>query len=168
MIQTDAAINSGNSGGPLVDSAAQVIGMNTAVASSSSGNAPAQNIGFAIPSSNIQGLLGTLRNGGTSGAPKPYLGVEVTDETPQQQQAYGLVPSSGALVVNVVGGSPAEAAGIQQGDVIISFNGRSVNSAQDLTNAVQAAASGKKVQVTLYRGQQKLNVTATLATAPAR
>jgi len=168
MIQTDAAINSGNSGGPLVDSAGQVVAMNTAVASSSSGNAPAQNIGFAIPSSNLQGLLSTLRTGGTNGAVKPYLGVEVTDETPQQQQAYGLVPSSGALVVLVVSGSPAEAAGIQQGDVIVSFDGRGVSSAQDLTNDVRGSSSGKTVQITLYRGQQKMTVSATLSTAPAR
>jgi S1-C subfamily serine protease len=167
MIQTDAAINSGNSGGPLVDSAGQVIGMNTAVASSSNGNAPAQNIGFAIPSSNLQGLLGTLRTGGTTGAAKAYLGVEVTDETPQQQQAYGLFPSQGALVVLVVGGSPAQNAGLRQGDVIVSFNGRAVNSAQDLTNAVKGSSPGKTVQVTLYRGQQRMNLSAKLATAPA-
>ena len=167
MIQTDAAINSGNSGGPLVDSAGQVIGMNTAVASSSSGNAPAQNIGFAIPSSNLQGLLGTLRTGGTTGAAKAYLGVEVTDETPQQQQAYGLFPSRGALVVLVVGGSPAQNAGLRQGDVIVSFNGRAVNAAQDLTNAVQSSSPGKTVQVALYRAQQRITVSAKLATAPA-
>jgi S1-C subfamily serine protease len=167
MIQTDAAINSGNSGGPLVDSAGQVIGVNTAVASSSTGNAPAQNIGFAITSSTVQGLLGTLRSGGTAGVAKPYLGVEVTDETPQEQQAYGLVPSAGALVVSVVSGSPANSAGIQTGDVIVAFNGKAVTSAQSLTNAVQGSAQGKNVEITLYRGQQKLIVSATLGLAPA-
>ena len=167
MIQTDAAINSGNSGGPLVDSAGQVVGMNTAVASSSTGNAPAQNIGFAIPSSTIQGLLATLRSGGTAGVAKPLLGVEVTDETPQQQQAYGLVPASGALVVSVVSGSPAESAGIKTGDVIVAFNAKSVGSAQELTNDVQASASGRQVKVTLYRGQQKLTISVTLGLAPA-
>ena len=167
MIQTDAAINSGNSGGPLVDSAGQVVGMDTAVAASSSGNAPAQNIGFAIPSSTIQGLVQTLRAGGTAGKAKPYLGVEVTDETSQQQQAYGLVPASGALVVGVVAGSPADTAGIHTGDVIVSFNGKTVTSAQGLTNDVQALSSGTTVSVTLYRGQQKLTVSAKLALAPA-
>ena len=167
MIQTDAAINSGNSGGPLVDSAGQVVGMNTAVASSSTGNAPAQNIGFAITSSTIQGLLGTLRSGGSTGVAKPYLGVEVTDETPSEQQAYGLTPASGALVVSVVSGSPAQAAGIETGDVIVSFDGKAVTSAQGLTNLVQASSTGHAAQVTLYRGPQKLTVTATLALAPA-
>ena len=141
--------------------------MSTAVASSSSGNAPAQNIGFAIPSSTMQGLLGTLRAGGTVGKSKAYLGVEVTDETPAQQQAYGLVPSAGALVVQVVGGSPASAAGIRTGDVIVAFNGTAVGSAQGLTNDVQGSSSGKAVRLTLYRGNQKLTVSATLGLAPA-
>ncbi|HTZ07792.1 MAG TPA: trypsin-like peptidase domain-containing protein [Acidimicrobiales bacterium] len=167
MIQTDAAINSGNSGGPLVDSAGQVVGMSTAVASSSSGNAPAQNIGFAITSSTIRGLLATLRSGGTSGVAKPYLGVEVTDETPSEQQAYGLTPATGALVVSVVTGSPAQAAGIQTGDVIVAFDGKAVTSAQGLTNLVQAASTGHQARITLYREAQKLTVTATLALAPA-
>jgi len=167
LIQTDAAINSGNSGGPLVDSAGQVVGMDTAVASSSTGNAPAQNIGFAIPSSTIQGLVATLRAGGTAGKAKTYLGVEVTDETSQQQQAYGLVPAAGALVVSVVTGSPANIAGIHTGDVIVSFNGKAVTSAQGLTNDVQALASGTSVRLTLYRGQGKLSLTANLALAPA-
>ena len=167
MIQTDAAINSGNSGGPLVDSAGQVVGMDTAVASSSSGNAPAQNIGFAIPSSTIQGLVATLRAGGTAGKAKGYLGVEVTDETSQEQQAYGLVPATGALVVSVVSGSPADSAGIRTGDVIVAFNGTAVTSAQGLTNDVQGSPTGRTVRLTLYRGPQKLTVSATLALAPA-
>ena len=167
LIQTDAAINSGNSGGPLVDSAGQVVGMNTAVASSSTGNAPAQNIGFAIPSSTIQGLVATLRAGGTAGKSKTYLGVEVTDETPQEQQAYGLVPASGALVVSVVSGSPADSAGIRTGDVIVSFNGKAVTSAQGLTNDVQGSSSGATVRLAVYRGQEKLTVSATLGLSPA-
>jgi putative serine protease PepD len=168
LIQTDAAINSGNSGGPLVDSAAQVVGMNTAVASSSSGNAPAQNIGFAIPSVTIQKLIPELRSGGTVGAPKAYLGVYVTDETTQLQQQYGLVPSAGALVESVATGSPADQAGIQAGDVIVTFDGSAVSSAQDLTTAVQKVSPGQSAQLALWRGQQKLTVTATLSTAPAR
>lgn len=167
MIQTDAAINSGNSGGPLVDSAGQVVGMDTAVASSSSGNAPAQNIGFAIPSSTIQGLVATLRAGGTAGKAKAYLGVEVTDETTQEQQAYGLVPASGALVVSVVSGSPADTAGIRTGDVIVDFNGKAVASAQGLTNDVQALSSGTTVRLMLYRGQEKITLSAKLGLAPA-
>ncbi|HZU81250.1 MAG TPA: PDZ domain-containing protein, partial [Acidimicrobiales bacterium] len=167
LIQTDAAINSGNSGGPLVDSSGAVVAMDTAVASTTGTNAPAQNIGFAIPSATIEGLLPKLRAGGTKGATKAYLGVEVVDETAQLRQAYGFVPSSGAVVVTVLPGSPAAAAGIEQGDVIVAFDGHAVTSAQDLTNDVQALASGRKVTVTLYRGAQRLSITATLTSAPA-
>src|ERR1019366_3105259 len=116
LIQTDAAINSGNSGGALVDSDGQVIAMNTAVAASSNGNAPAQNIGFAIPATTIEGLLPELRQGGTSSGSKAFIGVEVEDETAQLQQAYGFVPSSGAVVISVQSGSPAATAGIAARD----------------------------------------------------
>lgn len=168
IIQTDAAINSGNSGGALVDSSGQVIGMNTAVASSSSGNAPAQNIGFAIPVSTIEGLLSQLRHGGTVKATKAYMGVEVEDDSTQLQQSYGFVPSSGAVVVSVESGSPAGNAGIEQGDVIVSYNGKAVNSAINLTTDVQESAVGTTVSVTLWRGQNKKTVSVTLAQAPAQ
>lgn len=167
IIQTDAAINSGNSGGPLVDSAGQVIAMDTAVASSSSGNAPAQNIGFAIPAATIQGLLVELRNGGTVASAKAYIGVEVEDETAAIQQAYGFVPSTGAVVVSVDSGSPADNAGLEQGDVIVSYDGKAVTTAQDLTSDVQASSVGDVVRLGLWRGDQKITVSVTLAQAPA-
>jgi S1-C subfamily serine protease len=167
IIQTDAAINSGNSGGALVDSSGQVIGMSTAVAASSQGNAPAQNIGFAIPASTIQGLLGQLRQGGTTHSSKAYLGVEVEDETSELQQAYGFVPSSGAVVVQVEPGSPADNAGIQQGDVIVAYDGKAVNSAENLTTDVGATKVGTTVSITLWRGQDKKTVKVTTAQAPA-
>jgi S1-C subfamily serine protease len=168
IIQTDAAINSGNSGGALVDSSGQVIGMNTAVASSSEGNAPAQNIGFAIPVSTIEGLLSQLRQGGTVKATKAYMGVEVEDDSTQLQQSYGFVPSSGAVVVSVESGSPADNAGIEQGDVIVSYNGKAVKSAINLTTDVQASPVGSKISITLWRGQNKKTVSVTLAQAPAQ
>lgn len=167
LIQTDAAINSGNSGGPLVDSSGQVVGMNTAVASSGNGNAPAQNIGFAIPSETIEKLIPELRSGGTGPVSKAYMGVYVTDVTTQLQQEFQLVPSSGALIERIVTGSPADVAGLQPGDVIVSFNGSPVASAADLTNAVQEASPGQSVQVTYWRGQTKTTVTVTLTASPA-
>jgi S1-C subfamily serine protease len=141
--------------------------MNTAVASSSQGNAPAQNIGFAIPATTIQGLLAQLRQGGTTHATKAYIGVEVEDETAETQQAYGFVPSSGAVVVSVESGSPAAGAGIVQGDVIVSFNGKAVKTAENLTTDVQASPVGSKATITLWRGKSKKTVSLTLGQAPA-
>ena len=141
--------------------------MNTAVASSSEGNAPAQNIGFAIPATTIQGLLAQLRQGGTTKATKAYLGVEVEDETSQVQQAYGFVPSTGAVVVSVEPGSPASSVGIEEGDVIVSFNGKAVTTAQNLTTDVQASNVGSTASITLWRGKSKKTISVTLAQAPA-
>ena len=89
--------------------------MNTAAATSSAGNAPAQNIGFAIPIDSIKTLLPGLRKGGTIGPPKAFIGVEVVSVTPAERSAYGLTPTTGALVVSVVAGAPAAQAGIQLG-----------------------------------------------------
>jgi putative serine protease PepD len=167
MIQTDAAINPGNSGGPLVDSSGDVVGMNTAVASSSGNNASAQNIGFAIPESNLQTLIPQLRQGGVRSS-NAYLGVEIQDLTPQLRQAYGFTPTTGALVDSVVGSSPAAAAGLQTGDVIVSYDGQAITSAQDLTSAVRASKPGQKVQLVVWRGSEKLSLSATLTAQPAR
>ncbi|MHB1720109.1 MAG: S1C family serine protease [Acidimicrobiales bacterium] len=167
MIQTDAAINPGNSGGPLVDSSGQVIGMNTAVASSSGNNAPAQNIGFAIPSDKIMELLPTLRKGGTVQASNAFLGVSIVSLTPQLRQAYGFVPKTGAVVASVIPGSPAQAAGIRQGDVIVAFDGKPITSAESLVLAVHSAKPGQSARVRLWRGQVSMLVVVTLASTPA-
>jgi len=167
MIQTDAAINPGNSGGPLVDSSAQVIGMNTAVLASGGNGQPAQNIGFAIPSAKVESLLPELRKGGTVGTPRAYLGVVVEDLTAQLRAAYGFVPQSGAVVVQVVPGSPADAAGLEPGDVIVAVDGSTVSTAQDVTTDIRALPPGRTVHITIWRGQQERTLTATLATAPA-
>ena len=166
MIQTDAAINSGNSGGPLVDSAGQVIGMDTAVASSSAGNAPAQNIGFAIPSDRIISLLPQLRRGGTVSQPKAFLGVYITTLNSQLKSEYNFVPNSGAVVMQVEPGSPAQIAGIQAGDVIVAIDGQKITSASGLAAAIGSKKPGQSVTITLWQGQQKQTVTVTLASTP--
>jgi serine protease Do len=167
MFQTDAAYNPGNSGGPLVDSSGRVIGMNTAVASNEDGTSEAENIGFAIPSNKIEQLLPALRSKSISPTDQSgtgYLGVDIETMTSQLRSAYNFVPTQGAVVLEVVPGSPADAAGLQQGDVITSFDGRAVTSADQLATAVQAKSSGQKVTIGLYRGQKQLSVTATLGT----
>ncbi len=165
MFQTDAAINPGNSGGPLVDSSGKVIGMNTAVAASSDGTSQAQNIGFAIPSNKINNLLPALRNksiGSQTSGGTAFLGVSLETLTPQLRSQYNFVPSQGAVVLQVVSGSPADVAGLQQGDVITSFNGKAVTSADQLAQAVQGDKPGQSVKIGLYRGQAQMTVTATL------
>ena len=177
LLQTDAAINPGNSGGPLVNAQGEVIGMNTAVASSSAGNAPAQNIGFAIAIDSVKPRLAELRQGGPGGAgnanPQPtpaantaYIGVTVETVTPALQQQYSLTPSTGALVASVEPASPAAKAGLQANDVIVSLNGTSIQSAEDLTAALHPLAPGDHVKVGIYRGSVQQTVDVTLGARP--
>ena len=176
LLQTDAAINPGNSGGPLVDSQAQVVGMNTAVASSSSGNAPTQNIGFAITVDSVKPLLAQLRKGGTGGAGSSpsstvpintaYIGVTVGPITPALQQQDHLTPTTGALVLSVQSGSPAEKSALQVNDVIVSLNGTAITSPDDLHSAIHPLKPGQQVALGIYRGSTKMTVNVTLGTLP--
>jgi S1-C subfamily serine protease len=162
MIQTDAAINSGNSGGPLIDTSGQVIGMNTAVAGTSSDGTSSQNIGFAIPAASIEALLPTLQKGGQTGNGGGYLGVDITTLTPALRQQYGFTPTSGAVVLTVVAGSPAAKAGLVQGDVIVDIDGHAITSSEDLQKLVQADKPGQTITITYYVGDSKRTTTATL------
>lgn len=167
MIQTDAAINPGNSGGPLIDTAGQVIGMNTAVAGATGAGTDAQNIGFAIPSAKIESLLPELQKGGTVQSGGGALGVTITSLTTQLRQEYGFTPSSGAVILSVLPGSPAQAAGLREGDVIVGIDTTSVTSAESLTTAVEKRKPGTKVKITFYVGDLKQTATATLESQAA-
>jgi putative serine protease PepD len=152
MLQTDAAINPGNSGGPLVNSAGQVIGINTAVAANG-----AQNIGFAIPIDKAKALADRLK-AGQGPAPTAFLGVSTTDTSDG---------SGGAQVVSVVAGGPAAKAGIAMGDLIVSFGGKPVATADSLSGLVQGRQPGDTVQVVVERNGSSRTVSVTLATKPA-
>jgi S1-C subfamily serine protease len=152
MIQTDAAINPGNSGGPLVNSAGQVIGINTAVAADG-----AQNIGFAIPIDKAKSLADRLKTG-QGPAPTAFLGVSTTETSDG---------SAGAQVVSLVAGGPALKAGISIGDLIVSFDGKPVSSADTLSGLVQARQPGDTVQVVVERNGSSRTVSVTLGTKPA-
>ena len=162
MIQTDAAINPGNSGGPLIDTSGQVIGMNTAVAGTSSDGTSSQNIGFAIPAASVESLISELEKGGQSGNGGGYLGVDITTLTPALRQQYGFTPTSGAVILSVVSGSPADKAGLVQGDVIVNINGTNITSSDDLQKVVQNSKAGQSVPITYYVGDSKRTTTATL------
>jgi len=162
LIQTDAAINPGNSGGPLIDTAGQVIGMNTAVAGNAGDGTNAQNIGFAIPSARIESLLPELQKGGTQQQGSGYIGLAVATLTPQLRSEYRFTPQQGAVILAVTPGSPADNAGLAQGDVVVDINSSSVTSAADLQSLIQKDKAGQKVSVTFYRGSIKRTLSVTL------
>jgi S1-C subfamily serine protease len=164
LIQTDAAINPGNSGGPLIDTSGQVIGMNTAVAGNSNSGSNAQNIGFAIPAAEVESLLPQLEKGGSATNRGGYLGVDITTLTSALRQQYGFTPTSGAVVLNVISGSPAAKAGLMQGDVIVDIDGNSMSTAEDLQNLIQKDKAGQKIKITYYLGNSKRTLTVTLGT----
>ena len=155
LIQTDASISSGNSGGPLVDAAGKVIGINSAVAAGGGGRA-AENIGFAIAIDNAMPVLDRLRSN-TPAAPSGYLGVTTVDP------ADG---SRGALVRSVDAGSAADKAGLEVGDLIVAIDGKSVDGAAALGAAIRAHTPGEPVKITFVRDRDERTVTADLGNRP--
>jgi putative serine protease PepD len=148
LIQTDAAINSGNSGGPLVNAAGQVIGINTAVAIENN----AQNIGFAIPIDTAKAVAERLTDG-TPTTPTAFLGVSTMDNT---------AGTTGATIAEVTAGSPAAKAGLQAGDVIVAVGGHAVSGAASLSRLVGDQEPGDKVDLTIVRQGTERHVEAVL------
>jgi putative serine protease PepD len=162
LIQTDAAINPGNSGGPLVNADGDVIGMNTAVIQSA-GQANAQNIGFAIAIDTVKPLTANLAQGKSAAASRAFLGVSTQTLTPDiKAQVQGLTADKGAIVVDVVPGSPAENVGLRRFDVITSFDGQSVDAGDQLQRLVRDHKPGDKVEIKWKRGDQDKSGSATL------
>jgi putative serine protease PepD len=151
-IQTDAAINHGNSGGPLLNMSGEVVGVTTQIESDSGGN---EGVGFAVPSNTISSVASKLVKG--EKVEHPYLGVFV--QTPTNR--------SGAEVAQVKSGSPAATAGLKAGDVITSFDGQAIQSPDDLTAAVAAKAPGDKVSVTYVRDGNTKTTRLTIGTRPS-
>ena len=167
LIQTDAAINSGNSGGPLVDAKGDVVGMNTIVIRDSGSGAPVESIGFAISIDAIKPLIERLRSG--KAAPgSPFIGVAAVDLTTDLKQQLDAPVDKGAVVQDVTAGSPAEAAGLQVGDVVTSFNKKDITSAAELVSAVRDTQPGDKVAITYYRGANKETGTLTVGSRTIR
>ncbi len=157
FIQTDASINPGNSGGPLVDAQGALVGINTAIFSQSGGW---QGIGFATPVNLAKDVLAQLRARGK--VVRGFLGVGVMPVAPDVAKAAGLGQPHGALVAEVVEGSPAARAGLKQGDVIVAFEGRPVRTPRDLTRAVAATPPGTKVALEIAGRDGRRTVSATL------
>ena len=148
FIQTDAAINRGNSGGPLVNLAGEVVGIATAM------NWGAENIGFAVPVSTLKAVLPQLREKGR--VSRGYLGVNITNIDFDRAQAFGLSGAGGALVTQVADDSPASEAGVAHGDVVLSVDGRKVKETRDLIDYVASQGPGKSVELELLRDGQRM------------
>lgn len=161
LIQTDAAINSGNSGGPLLNLKGQVIGINTAIA------ADAQSIGFAIPISATKGLLRHVIK--TGKVERAYLGVQYVSITPAIKEEYNLSADRGDYVTaergaSVQSGGPADKAGIKDGDIITSVNGSKVGEVASVSSLISEYEPGDKVEITVLRDGREVKLNATLGT----
>ena len=143
FIQTDAAINPGNSGGPLINSAGEVVGINTAIRQG------ANTIGFAIPINMAKGILPSLRTAGA--VTRGWLGVVIQHINADLQEAMELDSTDGALVSRVDPRGPAKKGGIERGDVIVSFDGQSIDGMDELPRIVASTPPDKKVEVVVIR-----------------
>ncbi len=152
FIQTDASINLGNSGGPLIDAGGAVIGVNAAFWAGHPLQ-PAQGIGFAIPINMAKALLPRLM--GTEAARRAYLGVDAQPIDPALEAALKLPSGRGALIASVEKGSPAEAAGLEPGDVVVGWNGADVASSEDFKIDAQLSAPGARIKIALLRDGKK-------------
>jgi len=148
FIQTDASINPGNSGGPLINMKGEVVGINTAIYPSGQG------IGFAIPVDIAKSIIPQLEEKGS--VTRGWLGIGIQEMTPALAKSFGLKDEGGVLVADVFKASPAEKAGIETGDVITRFDGKSVPEAKDLSRIVASTPVGKTVDITLIRDGKEM------------
>jgi serine protease Do len=161
FIQTDAAINPGNSGGPLVDLDGKVVGMNTAIFSQSGGY---MGIGFAIPINMAKSIKDQLIQ--TGSVVRGYLGIVIQALTPDLAKSFGIKDQKGILVAQVSEGSPAQEAGLKQGDVIIAFNGKPVDQIGPFRNEVALKKPGSKQDITILRNGDRKVLTVTIGILP--
>ena len=159
FIQTDASINPGNSGGALVDALGRVIGINTAIMSTSRGNI---GIGFAIPVNLAANIMESLIETGT--VSRGFLGVNIQDLDADLASEFGLKDAKGALVVQVSPDSPAEEAGLERGDVLISVDGRPVASTAELRLSISQTTPGSEVRIGYFRNGDELEASVILGT----
>ena len=155
FIQTDASINPGNSGGALVNLLGELIGINTAILAPAGGNV---GIGFAIPINMVKQITGQLVVHGR--VKRGRLGVYAQDLTPELAQAFGSRGGNGALITQIIPGSPAETSGLRQGDVIIALNDRRIDDGADLRNAIGLLRIGQNLEIQLLREGRERIITA--------
>jgi serine protease Do len=157
FLQTDAAINPGNSGGPLFNLRGEVVGINTAIVGGSSG------IGFAVPSNMVEELLPQLEKGKVR---RGWLGISIQDMNPDLAQALHAPVQKGALVADVTSGTPAQKAGLQPNDIIVSLDGKPVDSSKGLTHAIGLKMPGTTSTLEYYRQGSKHSTQVVLGNRP--
>jgi serine protease Do len=158
FIQTDAAINRGNSGGPMFNTQGQVVGINTAIFSPSGGSV---GIGFAIPSNLAKTVVAELREHGK--VDRGWLGVNIQPVTPEIAESMSLGTAKGALVANVMPDSPAAKAGVRQGDVVLTFDGKPISDARELSRVVASTRAGSEVKMVIQRGGKEQTLSVAIA-----
>ena len=163
FIQTDAAINRGNSGGPLFNNAGEVIGVNTAILSPGGGSV---GIGFSVPSDLVQKIVADLADDGT--ITRGWLGVQIRPMTDEVAQVLGYGTPKGAVIEAVGDDSPAKKAGLEQGDIILSFDGTDITELRDLTRAVAETKPDAKADVVVLHKGKEVTRAVTIGTLAAK
>ena len=161
FIQTDAAINQGNSGGPLIDIHGKVIGVNTSILSTSGGSV---GLGFAIPSNLVSVVKDSIIS--TGKFEKPYIGVYLNNLDSEKIKALNIKSTNGVLIAKVIENGPAAKAGMQANDVVVAVNGKSVNSAGAFIGELAAKKIGETVELSIIRNSQTLKIRVPLEEVP--
>jgi serine protease DegQ len=161
FIQTDAAINFGNSGGALVDSNGNLLGINSAIYSQTGGSV---GIGFAIPVTTAKTVLDSIVKHGQ--VVRGWIGIESQDITPELADSFGLARSSGAIIAGVVRGGPADRAGIQPGDILVAVGGKQVADTNDMLNLIAQLEPGSKAELTILRKSREAKLAVKVGRRP--
>lgn len=162
FIQTDAAINPGNSGGALVNASGQLVGINTAIFSTSGGY---QGIGFAIPSNMVKSIMSSLTKYGK--VIRGWLGISIQKITPELAKQFNLKSENGALVSDLVENGPAQKSGLKRGDVIVEYDGKKTDEPYQLRNMVANTAPGEEHTLTVLRDNEALKLTVKIGELPS-
>jgi serine protease DegQ len=161
FIQTDAAINFGNSGGALVDTSGNLLGINSAIYSQTGGSV---GIGFAIPVTTAKSVMEEIIK--TGQVVRGWIGIESQDITPELADSFGLARSSGAIIAGVVRNGPADRAGIRPGDILLAVQGKSVTSTSDMLTLIAQLPPGEKARMTVMRKNRQSSVDVTVGKRP--
>ncbi|QJD99814.1 Do family serine endopeptidase [Massilia forsythiae] len=161
FIQTDAAINFGNSGGALVDSRGNLLGINSAIYSQTGGSV---GIGFAIPVSTAKNVLDAIVKHGQ--VVRGWIGIESQDITPELADSFGLGRDRGAIIAGIVRGGPADRAGMQPGDILLAINGKKIANTNDMMNRIADLPPGEKTPMTVMRKNREATLAVTVGRRP--